>query len=116
MGLARRTKPFKRKSELPHADGGLWLYRRIADRRNFTAGAYASDISLVNWPQNDYWLGNICEVSEDEAARNVRRARQLSLSLLYWLQTEVPRRDGGRGWPGLRLRPDVVGTEDGLAK
>ena len=94
----------------------LWTYRRVADKSNFVPGAYASDISLVNWPQNDYWLGNICEVSEDEASRNVRRARQLSLSLLYWLQTEVPRRDGGYGWPGLRLRPDVVGTEDGLAK
>jgi hypothetical protein len=40
----------------------------------------------------------------------------LSLSLLYWLQTEVPRPDGKQGWPGLRLRKDVVGTDDGLAK
>jgi FAD dependent oxidoreductase len=32
-----------------------------------------------------------------------------SLSLLYWMQTEA-------GWKGLRLRPDIVGTEDGLAK
>ncbi|MDF2726390.1 MAG: FAD-dependent oxidoreductase, partial [Paenibacillus sp.] len=37
------------------------------------------------------------------------------LSLLYWLQTEAPRPDGKQGWPGLRLRPDLVGTEDGLA-
>ena len=43
------------------------------------------------------------------------RARQLSLSLLYWMQTEAPRRTGGRGWRGLRLRPDVMGTSDGLA-
>ena len=35
---------------------------------------------------------------------------------MYWLQTEAPRPDGGTGWPGLRLRADVVGTEDGLAK
>lgn len=40
----------------------------------------------------------------------------MSLSLLYWLQTEAPRPDGGKGWKGLRLRPDVVGTEDGMAK
>jgi hypothetical protein len=40
----------------------------------------------------------------------------LSLSLLYWLQTEVPREDGGKGWPGLRLRKDIMGSEDGLAK
>jgi hypothetical protein len=55
-------------------------------------------------------------VSAEEAARHVARAKQLSLSLLYWLQTEAPRPDGGTGWKGLRLRPDVVGTEDGLAK
>ncbi len=94
----------------------LWTYRRILDRRNFTPGAFASDVTLVNWPQNDYWLGNIYEVPPAEAARNLRRARALSLSLLYWLQTEAPRPDGGQGWPGLRLRPDVVGTQDGLAK
>lgn len=101
---------------VPGGQRSLWSYRRVADKTNFVPGAYASDISLVNWPQNDYWLGNVCEVSEEEGARNVKRAGQLSLSLLYWLQTEIPRRDGGRGWPGLRLRPDVVGTENGLAK
>lgn len=94
----------------------LWLYRRIADRRNFTAGTYPSDICLVNWPQNDYWLGNLCEVPAEEAARHLERGKQLSLSLLYWLQTEAPRPDGKTGWKGLRLRNDVVGTADGLAK
>jgi hypothetical protein len=103
----------------PRAAGSglnLWLYRRIADRRNFTDGTYRSDICLVNWPQNDYWLGNLCEVTPEEAARHLRRARQLSLSLCYWMQTEAPRPDGKTGWKGLRLRADVVGTEDGLAK
>ena len=99
------------------AAGGvnLWLYRRIANRENFAPGAYAGDVSLVNWPQNDYWLGNLCEVSEAEAARHLTRAKQLSLALLYWMQTEAPRPDGGQGWRGLRLRPDLVGTADGLA-
>jgi hypothetical protein len=32
------------------------------------------------------------------------------------MQTEAPRPDGGQGWRGLRLRPDIMGTEDGLAK
>jgi len=96
-------------------DGGLWLYRRIAARRNFLPGAYPGDICLINWPQNDYWLGNLFEVGEAEAIRHLRRARQLSLSLLYWMQTEAPRPDGGAGWRGLRLRGDVVGAPDGLA-
>jgi hypothetical protein len=94
----------------------LWLYRRIASQRNFVEGTYQGDISLINWPQNDYWLGNLHEVSEAESARHLERARQLSLSLLYWMQTEAPRPDGGQGWRGLRLRHDVVGTRDGLAK
>jgi hypothetical protein len=114
--VAPRTHAFDPEYEEHHADGGLWLYRRIADRRNFTPGTYDSDICLVNWPQNDYWLGNICDVSEAEAERHRSRARQLSLSLLYWMQKEAPRADGGTGWPGLRLRPDITGTADGLAK
>ena len=114
--LRPRTHAFDPEYDAHRSDGGLWLYRRIADRRNFTPGAYPSDICLVNWPQNDYWLGNICEVGEDEAARHRGRAKQLSLSLLYWMQTEAPRADGGSGWPGLRLRRDITGTEDGLAK
>src|SRR5438477_4640723 len=32
------------------------------------------------------------------------------------MQTEAPRVDGGTGWKGLRLRDDLVGTADGLAK
>ncbi|HWQ55887.1 MAG TPA: FAD-dependent oxidoreductase [Bryobacteraceae bacterium] len=93
----------------------LFLYRRIAHKENFAPGAYPSDITLVNWPHNDYWLGNLFEVSEDEAARHLKRGKQLSLALLYWMQTEAPRPDGGQGWPGLRLRRDLVGTADGLA-
>src|SRR5690606_18743556 len=97
----------------------LWLYRRIVDGSNFQplAEVGTGDVTLVNWPQNDYWFGPILEVPEEEAARHLAGARQLSLSLLYWLQTEAPRPDGGQGWPGLRLRADVVGhTPDGLAK
>jgi len=94
----------------------LWLYRRIADRSNFRAGTYPSDICLVNWPQNDYWLGNLVGVKPEEAARHLARARQLSLSLLFWMQTEAPGPRGKPGWRCLRLRDDVVGTEDGLAK
>jgi hypothetical protein len=32
------------------------------------------------------------------------------------MQTEAPRLDGGVGFKGLRLRKDIVGTDDGLAK
>lgn len=94
----------------------LWNYRRIINKNNFKPGTYAGDITIVNWPQNDYMLGSLIDVSEKEFRKHVDRAKQLSLSLFYWLQTEAPRPDGGQGWAGLRLRGDVMGTEDGLAK
>ena len=94
----------------------LWNYRQIATPSHYTLGSFRSGITLVNWPQNDYWLGNLHEVSDEEAARHLKRAKQLSLSLLYWMQTEAPREDGGQGFPGLRLRQDQMGTDDGLAK
>ena len=111
----RTLKPFVMGFD-PAASTGLFRYRRLIDRAIFEPGAFDGDMTLVNWPQNDYMLGNLIDVAADEAARHVERAKQLSLSLLYWLQTECPRQDGGTGWKGLRLRPDVVGTDDGLAK
>jgi hypothetical protein len=94
----------------------LWTYRRIANKANFMPGTYAGDLSVINWPQNDYLLGNLVGVSADEQRRHIEGAKQLSLSLLYWLQTDAPRPDGKAGWRELRLRSDVLGTEDGLAK
>lgn len=93
----------------------LWLYRRLIDKGNFVPGTFESDITLVNWPQNDYWLGPVIDVSEEQKRTNLDAAKQLSFSLLYWMQTEAPTHDGKTGYPGLRLRKDVVGTEDGLA-
>jgi hypothetical protein len=107
------------------ADAGdkeLWGFRRILARKLFTEGAFDSDICLVNWPLNDYWLKPVIGTGEDRAADSataeqaVHEARQLSLSVLYWLQTEAPRADGGTGFPGLKLRDDVTGGEEGLAK
>ncbi len=95
----------------------IWRYRRIADPGNFLPGTYRSGITLANWPQNDFWLGDLI-TAESQAKKDelLRQAKQLSLSLLYWMQTDAPRQDGGHGWKGLRLRKDIVDTEDGLAK
>jgi len=70
----------------------------------------------VNWPLNDYVCGNLFDAPTEQIEKSFREAKQLSLSLFYWMQTEAPRQDGGTGWPGLRLRGDLTGTEDGLAK
>jgi hypothetical protein len=95
----------------------LWYGRVMLNKDNFVPGAYQSSIVIVHggrWRQMDYFLGNLYEVSDEEAARHLKQAKQQSLSFLYWLQTECPRPDGGTGWKGLRLRRDCAGTEDGL--
>jgi hypothetical protein len=95
----------------------LWTYRRIVAKEHFAADSGLGDVCLVNWPQNDYWLGNV--IADDNPAREcLGHAHDLSLCLLYWMQTEAPHpNDRKRGWKGLRLRGDVTGTEDtdGLA-
>jgi FAD dependent oxidoreductase len=93
----------------------LWNYRRIINKNNFVPNTYLSDITVVNWPQNDYMLGNLIGASSAEFNKHIENAKQLSLSLLYWLQTEVPRPDKGYGWPEIRLRSDIMGTDDGMA-
>ena len=100
------------------ADAGdreLWTFRRILARHNFADGAYPSDVVLVNWPMIDYIGGPIVDVSPEVRAEREREARQQSLAMLYWLQTEAPRADGGTGFPGLRLRADLTDGPDGLA-
>lgn len=96
-------------------DGNLWTFRRIAARDNFVDGAYASDVCLVNWPMIDYFEEAIIDCTEEEYAARIARAAELSYSVFYWLQTEAPREDGGQGFPGLRLRGDITGTDHGLA-
>lgn len=64
----------------------------------------------------DYLEGDLHTCTEAERAERLTEARQLSLAMVYWLQTEASRPDGGAGWPGLRLRGDLLGTVDGLAK
>lgn len=115
-----RTDPFLKPKvdKLVCPDGGftLWLYRQIVCAANHVPGSVPFDATLVNWPQNDYWENNLIGRDEAEAARYLEESRQLSLSLFYWMQTEAPRHDGGTGYPGLFLRPDLMGTSDGLAK
>jgi hypothetical protein len=95
---------------------GLWGFRQILDKSRHTPGSVDSSVTLVNWPQIDYGLGPLAAVSADEAAKHRQGARDLSLCFLYWMQTDAPRPDGGCGYPGLKLRGDMLGTRDGLAK
>lgn len=95
--------------------GDLWQYRRIVARTQYPDGFVPADITLVNWAQNDYWERPLLGVDDTERAAAFAGARDLSRSLLYWIQTEAPRPDGGCGFPGMRLRGDVLGSDDELA-
>lgn len=113
------TTQMKAYTMFPNDQGviSLWDYRRIFDPRILREPQlYDGEVTLLNWAQNDYYAGSIIGVSEEVMKRRLYEARQLTLSLVYWLQTEAPRLDGGKGYPGVRLRGDVLGTEDGLAK
>ena len=113
--MERMTYRFDPHREKPGLFAGLWAFRRIVDRAQFEPGAYASDVCLVNWPMIDYLEGDLLTGGAVARAARVADAKQLSLSMVHWLQTEAPRPDGGTGWPGLRLRGDLLGTRDGLA-
>lgn len=49
-------------------DMNLWVFRRIAARDNFVPGAYASDITLVNWPVIDCLESPVIDVPDTEAS------------------------------------------------
>jgi hypothetical protein len=95
-----------------------WNYRQIVSARSYDPAAGIRSVTLVNWPQIDYankpLVGPGITKQDQELA--LKESREQSLSWLYWMQTEAPRPDGGIGYPGLRLRGDVMGTADGFAK
>jgi hypothetical protein len=99
----------------PGTKGGLWTYRRLLDRDLF-AGSVAHDLTLFNWPGNDYRDRSILEGGALAAAQALQDAKRVSLGFLHWLQTEAPAIGDRLGAPELRLRADAMGTSDGLSK
>ncbi|MFI6390894.1 FAD-dependent oxidoreductase [Nonomuraea sp. NPDC050547] len=92
-----------RRWELPD----LWRFRRIRYGAHYEPAR--TDVTLVNWPQNDYLGGVVTGVDTPARQTRLAEARELTLSLVYWLQTELGRR-------GLRPCGSVMGTRDGLAR
>jgi len=95
----------------------LWRYRRIVDRAAYIEAQAAQfpDVCLVNWVQMDHWLHPLLGVSQADRGQAYEAAREQSRCLVYWMQTDAPRHDGGTGYPGLKLRGDELGTPDGFA-
>ncbi|MGJ3239232.1 MAG: FAD-dependent oxidoreductase [Anaerolineae bacterium] len=90
----------------------FWTYRRL----HHGALLGGTDITMINWGSNDYDRGDILSADAPTRAHYLDEAKRLSLGFLYWLQTECPRDDGGTGYPEFKLRPDVMGTTDGLSQ
>jgi hypothetical protein len=112
------TSKLKQFTLFPNDQGivSLWDYRRIVDPSIWSEPLNDGEVTLLNWAQNDYYLGPLIGVTAQEQAKHREGARELTRSLIYWLQTEAPRLDGGFGYPGIRPRGDFLGTSDGLAK
>lgn len=117
LRYGERDLTYKVFEPVPELPGAFWTYRRLVAVHLFEPGQFPGDLAMINWPGNDYRGGNLIDASPEAQASLIEAAKNLSLGLLYWLQTEVPRDDGqGRGYPGLRLRRDVLGTADGLSQ
>jgi hypothetical protein len=102
-------------ARLPGAPGSLWTYRRLIDATQFDPDFRRHSLSLVNWPAVDDRGGGLLSADPERQLAALRRAKSLSLAFYHWLQTEMPRTDGGVGHPELRLLPRALGSEDGLS-
>lgn len=100
---------------MPDTKGSLWTYRRLIDANTLPAVS-RQDVSMFNWPGNDYRDRSILDLPAPAAAAALQDAKRVSLGFLYWLQVSAPAEGDRLGAPELRLRPDVMDTADGLSK
>lgn len=85
----------------------VWNFRRCLCASNFHG--ISSDITmLMNGNEYDRPL---LDVPEETRLRHLEEAKELSRSLVYYLQHEME-----PCYPGIRVRPDVFDTADGLAQ
>lgn len=101
--------------QMPGTKGPVWTYRRLIDAAVLPRVS-PRDITMFNWPGNDYRDETILDVPASHTAAALQDAKRVSLGFLHWLQTAAPAEGDRLGAPELRLRPDVMGTADGLAK
>lgn len=111
----------------------LFPYRQVITPSHHTERV--NPATIVNWPQNDYFESNIIDVDPLPTGTSIpegfetpgamgavskarlNEAKNLSRSLLYWLQTDAPRHDDQPGaYPTLAVAPEVSSTLDGFAK
>lgn len=102
---------------LPKTPGSFWTYRRLVAKDQFVAGAFPSDISMINWPGNDVCDSNYLSADPLAAARALQHGKQVAVGFAWWLRHESPRDSGeGKGVDNLVLRGDMMGSADGLSQ
>ena len=92
----------------PGTKGSLWEYRRLIAAEQFS-DRFACDVSMFNWPGIDYRGQPLVEQSAAGLASALQEAKLVSLGFIHWLQTDL-------GFRNFKLRPDVMGSRDGLSK
>jgi hypothetical protein len=100
---------------MPGTKGSLWTYRRLIDASQFD-DRYPRDLSMINWPGNDYRDAGLIDRPARDVAQALQMAKRASLGFLHWLQTEAPAEGGRKGAPELALSPAIMGSADGLSK
>jgi hypothetical protein len=126
----------------PGTPGPFWTYRRLVASENFVGKNAPREVSMINWPGNDYCGPALLLGDADHQAQALREAKLTSLGFAYWLQNEVPRgsepalhsgastdraasgagvsRDApaadGRGYPELELITSALDSRDGLSQ
>ncbi|WP_217595623.1 FAD-dependent oxidoreductase [Cohnella sp. GbtcB17] len=85
----------------------MWNFRRHFCRDNFDRSLFNSDITVL-MNGNEYRDRVLAGVSPTEKQTALEEAKELSLSLVYYLQSEL-------GFKGLCPRSDVFDTSNGLA-
>ena len=101
--------------ETPGTKGPLWRYRRLVEARQFQ-GRYDNDVTMFNWPGTDYRDLPLVDQTPEDMARALQDAKRVSLGFAYWLQSEAADAQGRAGSPNILMRPDVLGSSDGLSK
>lgn len=92
----------------------FWSYRRMVRGTGDPVpgtDARVGDVICLNWAGNDHAASGLVA----DPAETRRLSRELTADFVRWLRTSCPRDDGGTGYPGLALAPDVAMSEDGLA-
>lgn len=88
----------------------FWFYRCVVDAGNFEN---LTGRAVINVKSTDY--NDAAYLENPRREQVLEEARQVARAYLYWLQTEAPRDEGGRGYPELRPMPEATGTPDGVA-